>query len=236
MTPAALVARAADGALRAVAGAEPPVTPDAETARRWALEELARPEYSDQRSLLQRLLEWLQQQFNDVQDSVHLDGPMIALVIGGGIALALLIAWWVAGPVRSGRAAASRAVLAHDDERTAAQLRAAADAAARAGDWDSAVLERFRSVVRDLEERAVLDERPGRTAHEATLDAGARLPGVAAELAAAGALFDDVAYGGRTAEESDDARLRAWAAAIGDARPAAAGTSGPRGPVAAVPR
>ncbi len=220
MTSAALVARTVTDVVRAVvARADPPVAPDAETARRWALEELSRPEYSDQRSILERLLDWFLRQFQDVQGRVHLDGPMIAVVVGGAIVVALLIAWWVAGPVRSGRASAARAVLAHDDARTAAQLRAAADAAARAGDWDTAVLERFRSVVRDLEERAVLDERPGRTAHEATLEAGARLPGVAPELVAAGALFDDVAYGGRSASEVDDARLRELVVALGAARP-----------------
>lgn len=236
MTLPALVARTVD-AVGTTLRAEPPVAPDAETARRWALEELARPEYRDQRSLLQRLLEWFMRQFQDVQDSVHLDGPMIALVVGGAIVVALLVAWWVAGPVRSGRASAARSVLAHDDERTAAQLRAAADAAARAGDWETAVLERFRAVVRDLEERAVLDERPGRTAHEATVDAGARLPDRTVELGEASALFDDVAYGGRAASQADDARLRTWADAIGAARPVAPGTpSGPRGPVEAVPR
>ncbi|CAM5781296.1 DUF4129 domain-containing protein [Cellulomonas persica] len=237
MTCSALAVRTVHDAVRTTLRGEPPLTPDAETARRWALEELAQPEYRDQRSILQRVLEWFMRQFEDVQDSVHLDGPMVALVVGGAIVVALLIAWWVAGPVRSGRASAARTVLAHDDERTAAQLREAADAAARAGDWETAVLERFRSVVRDLEERAVLDERPGRTAHETTVDAGARLPDVAGALGDAGALFDDVAYGGRHASEADDAHLRAWAAAIGSARPLTPGTtSGPRGPVETVPR
>ncbi|WP_232514707.1 DUF4129 domain-containing protein [Cellulomonas sp. PSBB021] len=227
MTPGALLAR--------VLGAvEPPVTPDAETARRWAVEELASPEYQDRRSVLERLLEWLQRQFSDMQ-GVSLDGPVVALVLVGAVALALLVAWWVAGPVRSGRASATRTVLDHDDTRTAAQLRAAADAAARAGDWTTAVLERFRAVVRDLEERAVLDERPGRTAHEATLDAGARLPDVSAELVAGGTLFDDVAYGGRTATRVDDDRLRALVVAVGAARPTAPAGTAHHGSVA-VPR
>ncbi|UJP41807.1 DUF4129 domain-containing protein [Cellulomonas palmilytica] len=199
---------------------EPPVTPDADTARRWMHEELASPEYQDRRSILERLLEWLQQQFADLQ-GVSVDGPVLAAVLVGAVAVALLVAWWVAGPVRSGRASAARSVLDHDDARTAAQLRAAADAAARSGDWTTAVLERFRAVVRDLEERAVLDERPGRTAHEATLDAGARLPDVAADLVAGGALFDDVAYGGRPATQPDDERLRALVAAVSAARPTA---------------
>ena len=98
------------------------------------------------------------------------------------------------GRVPGGR---SRAALAPSAARTAAswrtttpgpptQIRAAADAAAAAGDWALAVLERFRAIVRGLEERTVLDERAARTAHEAALAAAARLPALAAELVAAG--------------------------------------------------
>jgi len=237
-----LPVRTVVGALRATvpsapsapsAPSVPPVTPDAGTAHRWAVEELARPEYHERRSLLQRVLDWLLEQFDKVQQNVHLDGVTIAVVGVVAVALVLLVAWWVAGPVRSGRASAARSVLADDDTRSAAQLRAAADAAARAGDWSTAVLERFRAVVRDLEERTVLDERPGRTAHEATLDAGARLPQVATALADGGRIFDDVAYGGRTADADDDAHLRALVAAVAAARPAA---HAERTPALAVPR
>ena len=87
-------------------------------------------------------------------------------------------------------------------------MRAAADAAARSGDFSLAVVERFRAVVHGLEERLVIDERVGRTAHEAGVDAGYRLPALAAELAGVAALFDDVAYGGRPATPDDDARVR----------------------------
>ena len=38
---------------------EPPVTPDAPTARRWATDELANPAYHQQDSLLVRLLRWI---------------------------------------------------------------------------------------------------------------------------------------------------------------------------------
>lgn len=217
------------------AASEPPVLPDAPTARRWAVEELARPEYHQQRSLLRRLLDWVLEQFDRVQQGVDLDGTLAAVVVGVAVLLALAVAWWVAGPVRRGgrSAAASRAVLADDDVRTAAQLRAAADAAARAGDWGLAVVERFRAVVRDLEERAVLDERPGRTAHEATLDAGAVLPEVAGALASGGQLFDAVAYGGRPATDDDDAALRELTARVAAARRVAPGGAPAR---QAVPR
>jgi len=196
-----------------------PVDPDAPTARRWAVEELADPVYQTGDSLLTRLWNWLLGLFDEAsRQQVDLRLALVgALVV---LAAVLAIAFWVAGPVRlRRRAATARAVLDADDVRTAVQLEAAADAAAARGEWAAAVLERFRSVVRSLEERAVLDERPGRTAHEATVEAGARLADVAAELGAAGRLFDGVAYGDEPAAERDDVWLRAVAARVREARP-----------------
>jgi len=80
--------------------------------------------------------------------------------------------------------------------RSAEQYRAAADLAAAGGDWDEAVRQRFRAVVRSLEERDVLDPRPGRTADEAAAEAARLLTGHASGLVGAARTFDDVAYGG----------------------------------------
>jgi len=188
-----------------------PVTPDGPTAQRWAVEELAKPEYREHRSLLSRLIERVLSWFDNLGGAA-LSGPDAALVVVGALVLLLAVAFLVAGPVRRSRrlrSAPARAVRGAGDVRTAEQLRAAADEAARAGDFSLAVVERFRAVVRGLEERTVLDERAGRTAHEASADAGVRLPAIAHDLWSAGALFDDVAYGGRVATAQDDARLRA---------------------------
>ncbi len=59
----------------------------------------------------------------------------------------------------------------------------------------------MRALVRGLEERTVLDPRPGRTADEAAAEAGRALPERARELASAARLFDDIAFGERTADE-----------------------------------
>lgn len=187
---------------------EPPVLPDAPTARRWAVEELADPAYHRQESLLLRLVRWILEQFDGLP-ALGVDPRVAALVVVGVLALGVLVALWVAGPVRRSRRVGARSVLAHDDRRGAAQLRAAADAAAATGDWSLAVAERFRAVVRDLEERAVLDERPGRTALEVAAEAGTVLPSVAADLRAAADAFDDVVYGQREAGAEHDAMLRA---------------------------
>ena len=203
-----------------VTAAEPPVRPDGPTARRWAQEELLNPVYHQQESLLTRLLTWLRHLFDGLH-GVALPPRGALLVAAGVVLLVVLVALWVAGPVRRSRRTRSDPVLVPTDRRTAQQLRAAADAAAAVGDFSTAVAERFRAVVRDLEDRAVLDERPGRTADEAARDAGRLLPEVATDLLRAGRLFDDVLYGGRVASRADDDGLRATDEAVRAARRAA---------------
>ncbi len=214
-------AAVAHGVVAAALFADVPVVPDRGTAHDWLLEELSRPEYSTTPSLLERLLTWL----GDLFDGLTLgEGRFpLAFVIVVVVVLAAAIAWWGAGPVRLSRRRRRSVVVLDDDERTAAELRASADAAAARGDWSAAVLDRFRALVRSLEERVVLDERPGRTAQEAAHDAGARLPTVAAELHDAARLFDDVCYGTLPAGPDDDRRLRGLDERVRALRPAPLG-------------
>jgi hypothetical protein len=152
-----------------------------------------------------------------------MSGAQLGITVALVAAVVLLIAWLVAGPVRLGRERVRSAeVLDSDDARTAAQMRAAADAAASSGDWRTASVERFRAVVRSLEERVIIEPRPGRTAQEAAADAGVRLPDQAAGLRSGADLFDGVEYGDRVATAADDADLRALDAAVTAARPGVA--------------
>lgn len=204
-----------------------PVDPDRETAHRWLLEELSRPEYSTEPSLLERLLTWL----GDLFDGLTLGAGRfpLAFVVVVVVVLVAAVAWWVAGPVRLARRRRRSVVVLDGDERTAAELRASADAAAARGDWSAAVLDRFRALVRSLEERVVLDERPGRTAQEAAHDAAARLPVVAAELHDASRLFDDVCYGTLPAGPEDDRHLRDLDERVRGLRPEPLTSVGPAG-------
>ena len=61
---------------------------------------------------------------------------------------------------------------------------------------------RLRAVARRLEETAVLDPIPGRTATELAGDASAALPGLKDELRRASDIFNDVNYGAFTATEA----------------------------------
>ncbi len=103
--------------------------------------------------------------------------------------------------------------------RSAAEYRADADDAAARGDWSAAVVERYRAVVAGMEERGVLDPRPGRTADEAAAAGGSILPGVAGDLATGSRVFDGVRYGGRAATSADDADMRRLDEAVRMARP-----------------
>lgn len=202
------------------AGSEPPVTPDADTAREWLDQELARPEYHQGPSLLDRFLDWLNDLFGTAPD-LGIPRAWAALIVVAVIAAVAVAAFLIAGPVRRRAIAPTGIVLDADDERTAAQCRAAADAASAAGDWGLAVVERFRAIARSLEERAILDERPGRTAHEVALDAHARFGDpVRDDLTRAADLFDSVCYGDGVASSGDDALLRDVDRRLAATRPA----------------
>ncbi|MBO0899888.1 DUF4129 domain-containing protein [Cellulomonas sp. zg-ZUI222] len=199
-----------------------PVEPDADTARRWVRGELLDPVYHRQDTLLERVLRWFAELLDGLPEA-GLSGRTLLLVAVGVVLAVVVVALVVAGPVRAGARRRRAGMLHADDRRTAAQLRDAADAAAQAGDWSSAVADRYRAVVRDLEERGLLDERPGRTAHEAARLAGAALPPHADALARGGDLFDAVVYGDRPAAAQDDTAMRELDAAVRAARPLAVG-------------
>ena len=188
-----------------------PVELARDEAAQLAREELAKQVYRDAGpGLVQRAVGWLIERASELFDDVAGVSPggyagiavVLLLIVVAVVALRLKV-----GPL--GRREAREQALFSGRARTAAEHRAAADAHAAAGEWADAVRERLRAVVRSLEERAVLDERPGRTADEAAAEAGAALPAVAAELRRAARLFDDVWYGGRAAGPESDAALRA---------------------------
>lgn len=199
---------------------DPPVDPDAETARRWAADELSKPEYHRGPNLLQRLLDWVSEQIDRLQNASIMAGPAPLLIVAAIVVAVVAISFVVAGPVRrsqSVRHAVGDGLL--DDARTAEQIRAAAQAAGTAGHLALATAEWFRALVRGLEERTLLDERPGRTADEAATAAGTRLPELTDELATAAATFDAVVYGRREVGAEDEARMRALEHRVRQVRP-----------------
>ncbi|MGW4241911.1 DUF4129 domain-containing protein [Nocardia sp. NPDC004722] len=79
---------------------------------------------------------------------------------------------------------------------------AAAEDAARRGDFGAALRERYRAVTRGLEQRGLLAEERARTARE-TADAATTAVPDASELPSAAHSFDEVVYGGRYGTEAE---------------------------------
>ncbi|MER5472703.1 DUF4129 domain-containing protein [Streptomyces sp. NPDC002935] len=190
-------------------GDEPPVTIPRDPAREAAKRELSKRMYHENDpGLFQRALngfwDWVDKLFGAA--SAATPGGTLGLVAIVLAVVAVVAAlWWRLGTPH--RAPASSATLFDDRPKSAAEHRAAAEAHAAQGHWNQAVQERMRAIVRSLEERALLDPRPGRTADEAAAEASRTLPSHTDRLRAAARDFDDVTYGGRTGDQSAYQRL-----------------------------
>ena len=201
-----------------------PVDPDAETARQWARDELAKAEYtSGGQNWLQRFLRWIanliSQLFSGLGGRSNGWGVLITAVIV--VAVIGLVVWLVVGPLRRSRERAGDADALVDPSLSAADYADQSRAAAAAGDWSAAVVASYRSLVRGLDERGVIVLRPGMTAHEAAADASTALPEAARLLRQAADLFDSVRYGSRAATREDAAVVdEARAAAVENAETA----------------
>ena len=99
------------------------------------------------------------------------------------------------------------------DDRDAVTLTRAADEAAAQADFATAVVERFRAIIRSLDERGIIDEYPGMTALEAATLTHQALGEhqVVPPLYDAAHLFDAVLYGHVVSTRSQDEQMRVLA-------------------------
>ncbi|WP_134163799.1 DUF4129 domain-containing protein [Arthrobacter sp. NicSoilB11] len=206
--------------------AEPPVRPGAGEARRWAEEELAKREYRDAApswlgTLWRNFLDWLQSLDGSQGDAAPVPSPVIALVIAAIIAAAIILA----RPRLHARSRQARDVFEREPTLDATDYRARAEAAAAAGKWGDAVVDRFRAVVRSAEDRAILDPQPGRTADEAARALSVPFNSQSGRLARAAATFDGVRYGNRAADSGDYRQMVELDTALDAMKPATAGTA-----------
>ncbi|MGZ0711414.1 DUF4129 domain-containing protein (plasmid) [Coraliomargarita sp. W4R53] len=181
------------------AASVPPLTPDGDEAREWAERELSKPLYDiAQPTPLDRVAQAVGDFIGNLlnpQVPGEL-GPVVAIV--AAIVVILLIAgafaiWGAPRAVRRGRNQ-TPVLFGESDDRSAAELRASAEAQARAGEWNEAIVLRFRAVARGCVERGVVNAPPGATVH-AFARAAARVFPVCADLLEVSAdTFDDVRY------------------------------------------
>jgi uncharacterized membrane protein len=193
------------------AGTPSPIPVTRSGAQAAARAELSKRGYHrNDPSLIDRGLKWLLKRLQKLIDAStrhapgHGLGLFLTIVILAGVVVLIVMR---VGALRRTTRAGDQAIFgigqttADDHRRAAAQF--AAD-----GLWAEAIRERLRAIARELEERGVLDPRPGRTAAELSREAGVQLPALADDLRTATSVFDEVWYGGRTATAADEELLR----------------------------
>jgi hypothetical protein len=194
--------------------------PGRDEARHAAERELSRPAYSAaQPPWFIRLVNWVLDELSKLLSnaSASVPGGPWGLLVATVLVVAL-IGVIVVRLRPSGGLARHDALFGLEAERTAEQHRALAERFAGAGAFDEAVRERLRAVVRELEERGVLDQRAGRTADEVAREAGRAVPDLATALFEGARLFDDIWYGGRPADAEAYGRLVALDEQVRSAR------------------
>jgi hypothetical protein len=221
--------------LAALLPESPPLDPTVEQARAWLAEELSSPAYADDRSLLDRFGEWLNEQLAGIGGQAPAPGwalPVVLVVLALVVAMVLLVA--VRRSPTASRAGAGGGVL-DEPHLTAADYRSRAEAALSRGDATSATADAFRAVAASAAERTLLDDVPARTAHEIGAALSEVFPGEAGEVRGAADLFDRVVYGRVPVDGADargvldlEARLRATRPVLAAASAVAVGAGDTR--------
>jgi Domain of unknown function (DUF4129) len=201
-----------------------PLAPDRATAREWLLHELSDPDYVPGSGPWARI--------RSILNGLGLSPSTLLWLLLGVIVLSAAVGVLLfAGLPQRGARRRTGSAGASDDDRSepasAADFRARAERAAAEHRFSQAVLDRFRAIVRSLEERAVLETRPDRTADEAAREAAALLPDRGAELASAALMFDDVCYGGRAGTPAGYEALTGIDTRVTAARPLQPADAGP---------
>ena len=199
-----------------------PVDPDADQARELLVRELSDPRYQQaQPTWFDRLsaavLDWL----NDLlSGATGTPSSVVLLIIVLAVAGLVIAAFFVFGAPRlNRRRAGAGALFGDDDARDSGAIRAAAQTAARNGDYALAIEEMFRAIARGLGERSVLTSTPGTTATGFATRAAGYFPGLEARLAASARSFDDVRYLDRPGTELAYSSVAALEGDVRAARP-----------------
>jgi hypothetical protein len=190
-----------------------------ETGQRLARAELSKAIYHPHQSLPQRILNGIGELLNDLSQAGRAfpGGWWAAVALAALLATLITVVLSRTGPLARSRRAAGQP-MGSSGPLSAADHRLRAGRLAAAGDYAGAILERVRAIARELDERAVLTPRAGRTANEMAEEAGATLPAEAGALRGAALMFDDICYGERPGTQENyalvselDTRIRAAA-------------------------
>jgi hypothetical protein len=166
--------------------------------QRLARAELSKAIYHPHEPLTQRILNAIGDLLNDLSRAGRAfpGGWWAAVALAALLATIITVVLSRTGPLARSRRAAGQ-LMAGSGPLSAADHRLRAGRLAASGDFAGATAEHVRAIARELDERAVLTPRAGRTANEMAEEAGAALPAEAAALRGAALMFDDICYGGR---------------------------------------
>lgn len=180
--------------------AAPALGPD--EAREKILEELSKAEYDDSPGFVDWLLgtleNWLASLMDGIDGSSASQAVIAVLVVLALIAVVVLVLRRT-GLLRRSPSLAVEASLDAEPVLSGEELRGAARAAIDAGRADDGTVLALRALVRDLEERTLLDVATGMTAHEAAHRAASSYPDLRGRLQRGADAFDTAAYSVRTA-------------------------------------
>lgn len=191
-------------------GAKVPATPNADEARQAATKELSRRIYQDEPGLWERILRWIADLLtpHSLVPGVPSWASTTIVFLVGGVVIALL--GLLATRITSARKVRTEPLSVLTDDRDAAALTRAANEAAERSDFATAVIERFRAIIRSLDEHGIIDVYPGLTALEAA-ELTYRALGehrLVAPLYEAAHLFDAVLYGRVVSTRVQDQQMR----------------------------
>ncbi|HEY5247991.1 MAG TPA: DUF4129 domain-containing protein [Dermatophilaceae bacterium] len=184
------------------------LSPSPPVARTWLEQELHGADY--QSSLLDSVGRWIVTQLSKLLEGAgHLAGlaPLVTVLIA--LVVIALLAWVLPKVRREPVVARSDRAVIEDLAITARLYRDLAARAVQDGRYDDAVLDGFRAVAKNMSDRRLLNDAPGRTAHEVSLALAMPFPGHADRLARAADLFDSVRYGHRHASAHQAGQISA---------------------------
>jgi Domain of unknown function (DUF4129) len=210
--------------------ADIPVDPDGPEAKHLVVNELSKQEYQNARPSLfdlvaKAIFDWFGSLRIGGIEGAPSFGILIVLAIFATIVVIAILVFGV--PRMNRRSKLPGELFGEDDNRSAAQIRAAAQSAAARGDYVAAIAEMFRSIARGLAERTIVSTNPGTTARAFAVKAGIAFPESAGELSASAASFDRVRYLGKPGSAAEyeqvsrlESQLRNSKAILTDAVPA----------------
>ncbi|MDV3296078.1 MAG: DUF4129 domain-containing protein [Brachybacterium paraconglomeratum] len=179
--------------------AAPRLGPD--EARERILEELAKDEYDDSPGFVAWLLgaieDWLARMVDGVDGSSAMQ-TVVAVLLALLLAAVVVLVLRRTGLLRRSPALAVDAALDAEPVLSGEELRGAARDAIDAGRTDDGTVLALRALVRDLEERTLLDVATGMTAHEAATRAALTFPDLRGRLQRGADAFDTAAYSVRS--------------------------------------